>query len=47
MKLIYNARCKIFGNPIFQAKIVNLFDLIFKHFLQFTSIKNVFDDFFK
>ena len=41
-KRINNIRNKVFGNLIFEMKVVTSSGLIFKCFLQFTTIKDVF-----
>ena len=46
LKFINNTRSKIFGNLILEMKVVAWSSLIPKHYLQLTTIKNVFNDFF-
>ena len=45
LKRINDIGSKIFGNPTIEMKVVTKSGLIFKHYLQFTTIKNVFKDF--
>ena len=46
LKFINDTRSKIIRNPIFEMKVVTESGLIFEHYLQFTTIKDVFNDFF-
>ena len=42
MKFINDTRSKIFGNLIFEMKVITKSGLIFKHYLQLTTIKGAF-----
>ena len=46
LKLVNDTGITIFGNPIFEMKVVTFSGLTFKHYLQFTIVKDVFNDFF-
>ena len=47
LKLMNDNKSKIFGDPIFETEVVTESGLISKHYLQFTIIKDFFNDFFK
>ena len=42
LKFVYDTRSKIFGNPILEIKVVAQSGLVFKYYLQFTTVKDVF-----
>ena len=42
LKFINDTRSKIFGNLIFEMKVITKSGLIFKHYLQLTTIKDAF-----
>ena len=46
-KLIKDTRSTIFENAIFETKVDTKSGRIFKSYMQFTIIKNVFNDFFQ
>ena len=42
LKFVCDTRSKIFGNPILEIKVVAQSGLAFKYYLQFTTVKDVF-----